>query len=70
MQCAAQPGNVPVYGSGNLPCFPACAHLADPIQLLPQEGVLSSRLALSYLPSDPEQAYKHLDTKCVVGHVG
>lgn len=54
MQCTVQPGNVAVYGGGNLSCFPACEHLGDLTQLLVQVGALSSRHAISYIPPNPE----------------
>ena len=68
MQHSVQPGTISLHGGGNLPCFPACACLADPIQLFAQVGVLSGKHVLSYFPPNLKWAYKDPDPKWMACH--
>lgn len=67
MQHSAQPGYISVCGSKNLPCFPACALLADSIPPTAQVGSAEPGHVLSYFPPNPDWSQKHPDQKWVVG---
>ena len=62
MKHVVQSANTSVYGIRDLPCFPGSVFLADPIPLLVQTGSVEPHShSLSYVPPDPEWAYKHPD---------